>query len=282
MAKEKVVTVASMNPDEFSGGGRPDDFVGVIGEPTYQAYKWANSKSGKYMLFAMVPITPDEESGYEPFIEPLQAGWLNEGVPSTNGKTPSGGSWEDYAALGNGESEIEEGDEGKYSGEFALGRVPKNTDWHQFNVSLNELGFKEWTNSIKCISGVRAHFNRIPAKKQTKKAGPDEQQWKVLVATELLPSKGGKKQAGAAKAAQAETNGSVDLDPTLVANIKKVVVDAGGELTKNKMIASVVKLYETKDKAGVMKKTGDETILAGLVEHGILFDTESKVLTVVE
>src|SRR5688572_24245709 len=151
--------MGSFNPDDFASG-RPDDFDGVITAGVVKAWRWPNSTSGKYQLFASFTIQPDDGQEFE---ENYQAGWLNQGIPSPDGKVPAGGiTYDEYVKLGNGEIEIEEGDEEKYQGQYVLGDFAKQSSFEQFVSAMRECGFNQWQNRADQFVGIRAHFVRLP------------------------------------------------------------------------------------------------------------------------
>lgn len=138
---------ASMSPDEFETG-RPDKFIGEILGIYLYPYKGQNSKDGKYHAYGAVVIQPDSDSGYSLFTEALYgANYLNRVIPSKDGKSPAGGSVQDYLALAQGQGSIDTpciGSDGMINvnhdnvGEYALGGLDEGRTLRQFYDSILE------------------------------------------------------------------------------------------------------------------------------------------------
>lgn len=115
--------IASLNPDNFEGGGLATEFWGTLrelrGVPwTYPDGSLTNAEGQvKYALAVRAIIEPDpgeEVAGLKDdgcVHEYYSNGDLRFFVPSNDGVEPAGGDLEDYAALAAGHAEVEDEDE---------------------------------------------------------------------------------------------------------------------------------------------------------------------------
>lgn len=225
----------SINPDTFTTG-RPDGF-NATWEGLY-AYP-AKAKDGKYYLNLALVLVPDEDSGFDRFMEPYSGGFLNQCVPSKDGITPAGGEDEDFIALSQGKYEGEGLDTPPLEGEFPnqmvlpdhdnvgthfLGSLSKSRAAFQLLKALQELDEKkvitqlhseEPSTSLSFANGYRFRFDRVPQKGDEKKKkkpgeeGKDDKEYKVLVPTTFLgKSEGGKKNGNHSSAAKSTSTTS--------------------------------------------------------------------------
>ena len=265
MAKSKAAEsrAASLNPDDFLAGGLKDDFRGRITEAVYCRcdYDGAENELGEpiSVLAARMTIQPLDDEGNpndEPYVQHWSAGNLDHFVPSQDGVEPCD---EDEA------------------GPFAV-RVGKkselnnNTNFAHLLTSIIDSGeaskkFRrsDLTNSLACVEGLDAHWDRVPQKKRSGLVRADEGERKggrdVLVVTEVFgygdeaasSAKGSKKAAPAAgkKVVKAEDNGSPegDLDDRLQEAILEAITNTkDNTLRKGKVATAVLKAFAA-DKA---------------------------------
>lgn len=201
------------SPDDFTTG-QPDKFTGVILKTVCYPYKGAKSETGKYNLFAGWLILPDADTGYDLFFESVMAGYLNEGIPSKDGKTPAGMTVEQYAKLAAGEGDIDKPCvdanrmivlDHENVGQYLLGNFRQKLSYYQAYQAVKEADLSkkliDWsvtqTNGtfngfLGFADGLRCRFDRVPQdgnKKDDKKPvepGKEQKDYKVLVVTEVL------------------------------------------------------------------------------------------------
>lgn len=273
MAKEQQVSkFTAQSLDEFSTG-RPDKFIGTWVKALAYPFKGRKSTDNKYFLSIGVFIVPDEDSGYEPFWEPYSGGFLNEVVPSKDGKSPAGASDDDYLALGNGTTpegldvpvQDEKGnviEDAPYVGEYILGQCRSNRSWNQAYIclkdsdtkgilDLNRPGFLGFANGLRC------RFDRVP---QT-----NDKEFKVLVVSEIL-GKGDVKAKSASTTGKSTTSTATsddDLSALIIAEIG-VQTKKDPNLKKGNLIASVPKALIA---AGSIEKSRKADVMAWIGEN---------------
>lgn len=241
----------------------PDDFIGTITRVRL-APRTFSRNSVKYGLFPYVDITPDPDSEFKPFRAYYSGGFLNRYTPSVDGKTPVA-DIADFQALEKGEAAIsdEEQAEGKYEGTRTIGDVlPKNTDWHQFLIAMNDCGFRGWGEESTCMEGIRARFKRVPQqfKRAPKKgADPNQREFMVLVPVELVDAANAGKAVsssttkGANGPAAAATNpADEELVTQMILVVGEQLAKAGGKASKGKLATPVMNSFDTAQRAKVL------------------------------
>jgi hypothetical protein len=255
----------SMDPDAFAAGS-PDKFIGIV--KAVHAYPYVGKDKTKYYGYVGVRIVPDPESGFEEFTQPYFAFNFtgnSQGWPSKDGKIPCGGTVAEYAALGNGNGNLDAGpclDDHKHVipdhpnvGTYVLGRFAKFMGWQQFCDALRDCDTKGQIDRspgpLTSIVGLKCRFDRVPQPKRegaiTKAADDkDKQEFKTLVPTELI-SVGNKVTASvgsssAQASSSAGTNGAGNIDDLIVAEILTQLDKAGDAgMTVGNLINSVPK-----------------------------------------
>lgn len=305
MANESKFSVANpQDPDAFQPGA-PDKFIGVIGPVLAYPYAGKETKDHKHYGFVGVHITPDEDSGFEPFTRSYLGFYLNAGVPSKDGKTPAGATDEAFAALSAGKGSIDSPclDESRpYDrhvipshpnvGPFVLGRFIKGGPWDQFCTAVKDSDTKgviDQTNPrLDFCSGLRCRFDLIPEKSRKEKKEGDREQ-KILVVTEVLGVVDAKKGKGASASASASgANGAGgDLASAAKAAILAYLAANGGKAAKGTLVSKVSSELKKAgfDKAEAMAWIGDSQadnpkIAVNLVDiDGTEFDLDTQVLS---
>lgn len=288
---------ASNNPDDFSLG-RADKFVGVITSALNLPYRGKNSKDGKFYCTVGLRFMPEEDSGYEPFTELYQAGFLNEVIPSKDGENPAGASIEDYLALAAGKGDLEKPcvdgsgnviESSPYVGPHALGQYSKKRSWRQFGEALRDADEKSVVDSsapgLGYLVGLKCRFDRV---RQTGVDGQPlptkegEQGFTVLVPTTVygyVDKKG--KSAASSKKAQETTSASDNGSSELEDRIKEGIISAlkaadGGKLKKGSLISKVSKGFDKSERAEAMSWISEDENLVDI--DGTVYDMDEKVL----
>lgn len=273
MAREEAVQfeVVEMNPDAFQVS-RLDNFDGTITAAAYCPHKWAGSSTGKYQLMARLEIQ-DHETGKE-MTEYLQAGFLNSSFPSKDGKSPAGGTVEEYIVLSKGEDDIDPETISDYDGDYVInlkraGKTLPPTDWGQCLKSMLALGLEPFSN-IQTLVGTSWHFNRLPIDEDRKREPTPEQlakggnkEWRVLCATDKLETPK-KKTAAAAKSTAAssksskeetEDNNTDDFASEVEVAAYEILSEAGKGMVKKDLTPKITKRFN--NVPGAMKRILD-------------------------
>lgn len=297
--------VAMMRPDAMSSAGLADDFDGLITQARLLPWNYPTDAKPEgsidhHILGVRISITPDEDSGFQPFTQVYSAGELEHFVPSMDGETPV---------------DLDGDDESEMEGVYAL-RVGKkenlnnSSNWAHFLTALHDASFplEEMDADVRFLEGLYGHFNRVPQKKrsgivgQGQSSGGEQRQREILVVTEIKERRdlskaakstsaktgaGKAKGAGTSKAtatATAADNGSTDLDETLIAAIVAAAQKADENvLPKSKLSSIAIKAFAAGgDKTKAVKRVSDAGFLESLAEVGIIYDAEESTLTYVE
>lgn len=222
----------SFLPEDMISGGLPDDFNGRMDKVRIVPFNYLGNRA-EYSLAVRVDITPDEDSGLDPFSQYYTAGNLAEFVPTIDGKTPVGATVDQYLELAAGEGVIPDDEIGEYEGtEFLpIGKktgVANNSNFALFLAALLTLPegpkIREiWSKQVSFLEGMVCHFNRLEPDTKTKKSRSGLQEGagagdsnkerkgdgKILLPTELIempPSANGKKKTAASTAAPAKAS----------------------------------------------------------------------------
>lgn len=291
----------SMRPDEMTQGGLPDDFDGTITRVRYVPWNY-DGKREQYSLSAKVDITPDDESGLEPFSQYYSCGDLKKVWPSMDGETPIGASIEDYEALAEGTATVD--DESEMEGIYAISLgsgINKTSNWAHFIESAIDAGFPESsvTNDCSVFEGVTGHFNRVPQKTRSGIIvdSGDNRMKTVLVLTEVSKSTAKSKPTTSKTTTTKTTAGKSstttlpadtdteedDFDSRLRVIVREALKAAGGELPKNKLTGPVMKAFQGKEKADGVKRVVKPDFL-GSDEASELwaYDADEGVLTLLD
>lgn len=246
--------------------GKPDNFDGTITGAVLAPWKYPNAKWTS--CYALLEITPDEDSDLEKFVEPYDFANLPFTLPSNDGETPT--IDKDFArSLAAGDDALGEGEHEQYQGTDYVGSGPtQNKQWYVFVKSLEKLGWAlaDQPNSIDGYIGLRAHFDRLAptadVQKPKKSADPTKEPFKILQCTEIY-SKPGEKGSSKGKSsssssttsagkATTKVNGSASASSSdLESRVRDVLVEA--------LRTGAIKL----DDSGSVKK--DSAILRGKV-----------------
>lgn len=282
--------VASFRLDEMSAGGLPDDFDGTASKIRLVPWNYSGNRQ-EYSLAVRVDITPDEESGLDPFSQYYSAGDLHHFVPSLDGDTPAGGSADDYLALADGQADISADEEADYEGVYALAignkvQLNNGSNWASFlqaAIDADKAVADLIGTDISTLEGLYGHWNRIPQKKRSGLRDQDDSKQKtILVLTEIKPApksvaKGksaGATTAAAGKASSAKSTSKPatpatsesddDFTERFDAAIISLLSDADNNtLTKGKLAAAMMKAFTDKsEKARAVKMAGDVPYLS--------------------
>lgn len=182
MAKSTAQTfreTVSFLPEDMVSGGLPDDFNGRMDKVRIVPFNYLGNRA-EYSLAVRVDITPDEDSGLDPFSQYYTAGNLAEFVPTIDGKTPVGATVDQYLELAAGEGVIPDDEIGEYEGtEFLpIGKktgVANNSNFALFLAALLSLPegpkIREiWSKQVSFLEGMVCHFNRLEPDNKTKKS----------------------------------------------------------------------------------------------------------------
>lgn len=287
-------TVAMMRPDQMSSAGLANDFDGLITEVRLVPWNYPTEAKPEgsidhHILAVRVAITPDEDSGFEPFTQHYSAGELEHFVPSMDGENPV---------------DLESDDESEMEGVYALkvgkkDNLNNTSNWAHFLTALHDAGFplEEMEADVRFLEGLYAHFNRVEQRKRsgiTSQAGTSDRKREILVVTEVKErrdlskaAKSAAKKGGASKSAaasKATDNGTEEMDNVLVAAIIKAAKAADeNTLQKSKLSSIAIKAFAAGgDKTKAVKRVGEASFLEGLSEYGVIYDSEEATLIYIE
>jgi hypothetical protein len=301
--------LASLRPDNMASAGLADDFDGTITKARFVPWTYGGAVADP-ILAAAVHITPDEDSGLEPFIQYYSAGDLEHFVPADED-----GDAVDIEGWSGNDEDIE-----TVEGVSALkigkrDQLNNNSNFAHMLGALVDAGFDqdEMSGDIRFLEGLYGHFNRVPQKKRSgivvnPGADGETRQRTILVVTELKESKangkataantgkvaakgkgagagttGTKAAAGKGKAAAAaagDDNDGDDFDTRLESVVADALAENDGTLPKSKLSSYVIKKFEGKEKALAVKRVGSAEFLEAATRF--VFDSDSGDVTSVE
>lgn len=217
-SKEKMRAM-SLNPDDFKGGGLPDDFDGKITAARFMIFDYNGTRADDPSVAVELDITPDEKYGLAPFQHQLTVAKLSLFGPSKDGRKLVDFDSDDKDDL-SGPYVVP-----RYDLEVEKEGLPKNSNFSNFLTALVQAGFDraEMTANIEWLVGLYGHWNRIlpPGRsglvvQKTEESEGGEQKrkgdGKLLVLTELKEEKaaGKAKAKASAKAAAADDDDDDD------------------------------------------------------------------------
>lgn len=290
--------VSVMRPDQFQGGGLPDDFDGVISEVRFVPWNYPTESKPEgsidhHILAARVTIEREDDGA--PVVQHYSAGELEHFAPSMDGESPVDLNGEDIAEM-----------EGVYA--YKVGKkeaLASSSNWSHFLTALYEAGlpYEEMSPDVRFLEGLTAHFNRVPQRKRSgmgsDQGGGDGKRVKeILVITEIKErAAASSKKAGAAKAAKPtatkaaktsapavaeESNGEGDLSSRLTEAIVAAAKEAGGTLVKSKLAQVAIKSFKGSEKTEALALATNGDFLEGLSEVNAFWDADEGTLTIVE
>ncbi len=258
VAKKRSKGVASLNPDNMASAGLADDFDGEITKARFVPWNYGNTRD-TYVLAAAVTIQPDEESGFDEFVQYYSAGDLELFVPSVDGS--------EAVDLEGWDEEDLEDVEGIYA--YQVGRreqLSNSSNFADFISKLVAAGFSANIEAnIDFLEGISGHFNRVPQRKRSGIVSTDseDRQKTILVLTEIAETKAASKPKGRGKAKGKAASGSDDLTDEVSEAIVAAISDAGGELPKRKLAGVIIKAFKgSKSKSAAVKMASDTSFLA--------------------
>jgi hypothetical protein len=285
----KKMRVAANRPDQMSAGGSlPDGFIGEVTKARF--VPWNYQGKSKTVLGAAILITPDEESGFEPFTQYYSAGNIEQFQPSNDGMEPVA----DPTDWSGTPDDLED-----YEGVYALpvgqkDQLPGGSNWGHFLESLHECGmsYEDMDADITFLEGVRGRFDRVPQRERKGivsapvEEGQKTFQKTILVITQLEKAA---KAAGKGKAAAAKTNakaaangaGDEDFNERVHDAIVAALNAADGTLGKKKVAQLFLrsKDFDSAEKQAAVALLNDEDFLASA--EGFAYDDEEDTLAVV-
>jgi hypothetical protein len=287
--------VSVMRPDQFQGGGLPDDFDGTITEVRFVPWNYPtdNKPEGTidhHILAARVTI--EREEG-DPVVQHYSAGELEHFAPSVDGESPVDLNGDDIAQM-----------EGVYA--YKVGKkeaLASSSNWSHFLTALYEAGmpYEDMSPDVRFLEGLNAHFNRVPQRKRSgmgsDQGGDGKRVKEILVITEIkeraaattkkaakaspLSARATAKPAAKAEVA-AEENGEGDLSARLAEAIVNATRDAGGTLVKSKLAQVAIKNFKGSEKTEALALATNADFLEGLAESNAYWDAEEGTLTLSE
>lgn len=259
MAKnDKAVSAAvSFDPDSMSSGLK-DDFRGKIVNAVYGPWDYDGNIDEPVLG---VRLTVEVEGEDEPFVQWWSAGDLTAFAPSQDGVNA-----------------CEEGEVGPYA--VKVGKrtaLSGSTNFAHLMKSIVDAGAasgkfdrSNLTNSLECLEGIDAHWNRVPQQKRSGMAGSGGEGKKndVLVITEIFgygeEEEKPKKSVGkpASKPApkgkvKEEEDEDTDSGDSLDDQLNEIIIEALGEgkLKKSKLPALILgKMGKSPNKAAAVQR----------------------------
>jgi hypothetical protein len=297
--------VSVMRPDQFQGGGLPDDFDGTISEVRFVPWNYPteNKPEGTidhHILAARVTIEREDEGA--PVVQHYSAGELEHFAPSMDGESPVDLEGDDIAQM-----------EGVYA--YKVGKkeaLASSSNWSHFLTALYEAGmpYEDMSPDVRFLEGLQAHFNRVPQRKRSgmgsDQGGGDGKRIKeILVITEIKGRADAKAAGATKKAATAtakasplsarataktqaapavaeEANGEGDLSARLAEAIVNATREAGGTLAKSKLAQVAIKNFKGAEKTEALALATNAEFLEGLAESNAYWDADEGTLTLSE
>lgn len=273
MAKKPAESAAvSFDPDAMSSGLK-DDFRGRITEAVYAPWDYDGNIDEPVLACRLTIAIEDED---EPFVNHWSAGDLNAFAPSQDGVSP-----------------CEEGEVGPYA--VKVGKrtaFSGSTNFAHLMKAIVDAGAasgkfdrSNLTNSLECLVGIDAHWNRVPQQKRSGMVGQGEGKPKdVLVVTEIFGY--GEEELPKAKAGKAAAAPKTNSKPAakdeggdLDERLNDIIVEAlaEGKLKKSKLPSLILSAMgkDPQKAAAVQRVTKADFLEAGPWE----FDADSGTLS---
>lgn len=198
--------VSTLNPDEMTSGGMPDNLDVTIVEARFVPVKYGTMTN--YAIGLRVKYVADDDS-VKPFQEQYSGGDLKLFVPSADGIEPAGASAQDYMALASGQAQVDDVEDLAGVVALALNAKPGQSISSKSNVgyfmdSVKKCGFPvdELSRDVRFLEGRRFHMERQIKPKDK----AEDKDVKCFVPTEYLGKVEGKKAtAPAASTVKAAT-----------------------------------------------------------------------------
>lgn len=282
MAKKSKV--ASMNPDDMTAGGLPDDFFGTVDRVRLVPWDY-NGKVDHHVLAVAVDITPNPESELPPFTQHYSCGSLENFIPATDPDTPVDlDTWdgEDIAEV-----------EGIYA--YRVGRseqLSSSSNWAAFLANAKDSGFDGILDNVDSLEGIYGHFDRISQKPRSgivRPGGEEKKANDILVLTEIkdAPKAGKAKGAAGKKSTTKKTTGAGKakaasggdgLDEKIVNVLLVAIAGAGDDGLPFARVPGLMIQEMGADKGAAVTRATDKEFLAGI--DGIEYDPDEAVLTI--
>ena len=278
MAKNKAVAeVASLNPAEMMAGGLKSDFRGVIREARWATFDYKGTTDPRMAARLTIKVEGDDK----PYVDYWSAADLDAFVPSEDGRTPAEN---EEGGVGEGIYALKVGKKAQMSNNsnFAI-LMGKILDAGAVNKVFTQANL---TNSIDCLEGLDAHWDRIPKPQRSgqlpnlkdEEGGEKKNRSNDMLVVSSIYAYGDVKAAKAGASAKAKAKVVVEdddddddddddavspLDKKLQGIVVAYLESKGGKSKRGKLSAAVLEAAgKDKDKAKLVARVGDEKFLS--------------------